>query len=306
MSKNITHGFEVETIELNLEQIMPLKTLSKSNLKSRKFEQIVSSIKEIGIIEPIVVSRPPSQADQYILLDGHMRMEALKQMGETKTICLISSDDESFTYNKYISRKTPIQEHRMITNMVKNGVSEEKIARVLNLDIKSIIHKRYMLDGICPEAIDLLKDKMVARKSFEYLKKMRSLHQIECANLMVAMNDFTLRCVQGLYENSDDSQLKEPKKRKKTSTLSAEQQAQMEEQLDKLQREYKLIKDERGQKNLTLQFSKNYLERLLANNLVERFLSQHYPDILEEFQKITDMVSLKTSSPDKTEADAQS
>ena len=74
---------------------------------------------------------------------------------------MILTDDEAFTYNKYISRKAPIQEHKMIQTIVKNGVSEEKIARTLNINVKSIIQKRSMLDGICPEVVDLLKDKMV-------------------------------------------------------------------------------------------------------------------------------------------------
>lgn len=297
MSKDITHGFEGETVELKLDQIVPLKMLSKSNLESRKFKQIISSIREIGIIEPLVVSRQSAKSERYVLLDGHMRLEALKQMKETEAICLISTDDEAFTYNKYISRKAPIQEHKMIQTMVKNGVSEEKIARTLNINVKSIIQKRSMLDGICPEAVDLLKDKMVATIAFRYLKKMKPARQIECAMLMIDMNDFTVRYAQALLESSKDHELNDPVKPKVTRTLSAEKRARMQEELDRLEREYKLIKDDRGQKNLVLQFTKNYLGRLLDNSHVERFLSQNYPDILEEFQKITDMVSLKTSDP---------
>ena len=78
MSKYITHGFEGEAVELTLDQIVPLKMLGKSNLESRKFKKIISSIKEIGIIEPLVVSRQSAKSDSYVLLDGHMRLEALK------------------------------------------------------------------------------------------------------------------------------------------------------------------------------------------------------------------------------------
>jgi hypothetical protein len=296
MSKNVTHGFEVETLALNLDQLVPLKKLSKSNLESRKFKQIISSINEIGIIEPLVVTRQPAKPDHYLLLDGHMRLEALKQRGDTKTVCLISTDDEAFTYNKYISRKAPIQEHRMIQKMVKNGVSEEKIARTLNINVKSIIQKRSMLDGICPEVVDLLKDKMVATSVFRYLKKMKPTRQVECVMLMTDMNDFTVRYVQALLESSKDHEIIAPPKPKVSRALSAEKRARMQEELDKLEREYKLIKDDRGQKNLVLQFTKNYLVRLLDNNHVGRFLQLNHPDIFEEFQKITDMSSLNVKN----------
>jgi ParB/RepB/Spo0J family partition protein len=292
MSKFVQQAFESEAIELDLDQITLLKKLSKSNIESRKFQQIISSIKELGIIEPLVVSRQSPQSDRYMLLDGHMRLEALKKMGEVKTVCLISKDDEAFTYNKYISRKAPIQEHKMIQRMVENGVSEKKIAKTLNINVKSIIQKRSLLDGICPEVVELLKDKMLAGASFRYLKKMKAARQIECAMLMIDINDFTARYAQALLESSHISQLVEPPKPKVRRGLSPEKRARMQDEMSKLECEYKLIKDKRGKKNLTLQFTKNYLARLLDNVCIAKFLDQHHPDILEEFQKIANMQSI--------------
>lgn len=293
MSDDITSGFEGETLMLDLDRIVPLKMLSKSNLESRKFKQIISSIKEVGIIEPLVVSRQSAESERYILLDGHMRLEALKQIGEASTVCLISTDDEAFTYNKFISRQPPIQEHKMIETMVKDGVPEEKIARALNINVRSIVLKRKMLDGICKEAVKLLEDKMMAATVFQHLKKMKPARQIECAMLMVDMNDFTVRYAQALLESTRDEELVKPEKPKAAKGLTAEKRVRMQDELDKLGREYKLVKDDRGQKNLILQFTKNYLGRLLDNARVTRFLEQNHPDILEEFQKIADMTSLK-------------
>lgn len=39
---------------------------------------------------------------------------------------------------------------------IESGVSEERLARSLNVDVRSITRKRNLLDGICQEAIDLL------------------------------------------------------------------------------------------------------------------------------------------------------
>ena len=297
--ENVKLGFEQQTIELDLKNIVPLKILSQAVRESRKFNQIIASIKEVGIIEPLVVTKESASADRYILLDGHMRLEALKEIGETQTICLISKDDEAFTYNKYVSRQAPIQEHKMIQKAVENGVPEEKIAQALNVNVKSIIEKRNFLDGICPEAIDLLKDKMLASGVFRVLKKMQPPRQIETAMLMIDTNAFTVPYARALLETTLPEQLVNANK-PKAAVLSQEKRARMQKELTRLEREYKLIKDERGQKNLVLQFAKNYLVRLLDNARVVRFLSQNYPDILEEFQKIADMTSL--SNPDTGEA----
>jgi len=295
-SDHVKLGFEQQTIELNLKDIIPLKTITQALRESRKFQQITASIKEVGVIEPLVVTKESSSDNRYILLDGHLRLECLKQLKENKTICLISTDDEAFTYNKYISRQAPIQEHKMIQKAVENGVSEEKIAQALNVNVKSIMQKRSLLDGICPEAVDLLKDKMLASGVFRVLKKMKPSRQIETAMLMIDTNAFTVPYAKALLASTTKDQLVNPDKPKAGTGLSLEKRARMQKELTRLEREYKLIKDERGQKNLVLQFAKNYLVRLLDNVRIVKFLSENYPDILEELQKIVEMTSL--TSPD--------
>jgi hypothetical protein len=177
----------------------------------------------------------------------------------------------------------------MIERMIKDGVPEEKIARALNINVKSIIQKRHLLDGICSEATNLLKDKMVASSAFQIFKRMKAPRQIECATLMVDMNDFTVRYARALLETTPPDQLANPEKAKVKKRLSGEKRKRMEEELVRIEREYKLIKDERGKKNLVLQFAKNYLVKLLENKKVSRYLGQYHPDILEEFRKIAEM-----------------
>ena len=93
--------------------------------------------REVGLIEAPVVA-PFKKEKGYPLLDGHLRIMALKELGVERVSCLISSDDETYTYNKYINRLSAIQEHRMIVKAVQSGVSEEKLARALNLEISTI------------------------------------------------------------------------------------------------------------------------------------------------------------------------
>ena len=49
---------------------------------------------------------------------GHLRIEALKDAGASEVECLVSTDDEAFTYNRQVSRLAPIQEHKMIRKAV--------------------------------------------------------------------------------------------------------------------------------------------------------------------------------------------
>ncbi len=100
---------------------MPLRTISASVKKSVKYGQIAASIAEVGIIEPPVVARDATDPERYHLLDGHLRVEIVRERGDTELVCLVATDDEAFTYNKRVSRIATIQEHRMILNAVKKG-----------------------------------------------------------------------------------------------------------------------------------------------------------------------------------------
>jgi hypothetical protein len=95
------------------------------------------------------------------------------------------------TYNKRISRIAAIQEHRMTLNAVRNGVSEEWLAKALNVNIASIRIKRNLLVEICPEAANLLPDKHVPMVVFKELRHLKPVRQIEAAELMITMNKYS-------------------------------------------------------------------------------------------------------------------
>jgi|SRR5215469_13413991 len=190
--KSVKAAFEETGRRIAIGDIRPLKLVTDIVKKTPKYRQIAASIAEVGIVEPPVVARDRSERGKYLLLDGHLRIEVLKERGETDVVCLISTDDEAFTYNKRVNRIAIVQEHQMILKAIERGVSEERIAKSLNVDVASIRRKRRLLNGICPEAAELLKDKHVAIPSFSELKKLAPLRQIEAAELMVAMNKYTI------------------------------------------------------------------------------------------------------------------
>src|SRR5689334_11946947 len=131
-------AFEPQSETLQLTDIVPLRLVTSAVKKSTKFAQIAASIAEVGVIEPPVVARDRRTPGIYPLLDGHLRIEVLKDIGISQVRCLISTDDEAFTYNKRVNRLAIIQEHRMILKAIERGVSDERIAKALNIDVKTL------------------------------------------------------------------------------------------------------------------------------------------------------------------------
>lgn len=141
-------------------QTFDLFIVSDTVRHSQKFAQIAASIKEVGIIEPPVVVPDRGNRNAFLLLDGHLRVEVLKSMNVPDVICLISTDDEAFTYNKRISRLAIVQEHKMIMKAAERGVPHARLAAALNVDVKTLSQKMKLLNGICEETAECFATNM--------------------------------------------------------------------------------------------------------------------------------------------------
>ncbi len=89
-------------IYLKLIKLIPSKELLENVKRSHKYHQIVTSIESLGIIEPIIVFYDKDK-DVTKILDGHLRVEALKDLGIEKAPCILSSIDDAFTPNKQVN-----------------------------------------------------------------------------------------------------------------------------------------------------------------------------------------------------------
>jgi hypothetical protein len=293
MSDKVNMAFEPESVFIEFSDILPVKHLQKRVKKTKKYLQISASIREIGIIEPPVVVRDRHQRGKFLLLDGHLRIEILKDDGAKGVSCLIATDDEAFTYNKQISRLATVQEHKMILKTIERGVPEKRIAKALNINISTLHQKRSLLSGICAEVAELLKDRHCPINTFQTLKKMKPMRQIEVAELMIAMDNYSVNYSKALLAATPQDQLIEPKKPKPFKSISAEQIAQMETEMAKLQGELKQIEDRYGPNHLNLVLARGYLVKLIENQNVSRYLAQNHGEILNEFRRISGVVSIE-------------
>jgi hypothetical protein len=280
-------GFQTQTRRIPISDIKTVRTVSVDVDKSMKYKQIRSSLRELGSIEPPVVAEDRLGSGKYLLLDGHMRIRAMRELGATEVTCIISTDDESFTYNKRVNRLATVQQHRMVTRAIERGVSEDRIAKALNVSRYAIDQSRRLLEGICPEVAEILKDKFVAKNAFWILRRMVPSRQIEAAELMTAMNRYTLGYARALLVATPPDQIVTRGRRvRKVKGLSDRQLGLMEKEQASLERELRVAEKSYGADHLDLVLAKGYLGKLLRNTQLVSYLAQHHSEILAEFQRI--------------------
>lgn len=286
-------GFALQPLSLPLDRILPSRRIPEGLLDSRKFKQIVASIQAVGLIEPLSVTQAMRDTGQHLLLDGHVRLIALRELGQAEAPCLQANDDEGYTYNNRINRLSSIQEHYMLRRAVERGVSPERLAKALSVDPRTIGKKLSLLDGICPEAAELLKDRQFPPDVSQILRKMKPMRQVECVELMVAANKVTVSYANAMLVATPQDLLMEGKRPRKLTGVTPEQMARMEREMTNLQGQYKMAEQAYGVDVLNLVLARGYLAKLLDNAAIARYLKQRLPDVLAEFESILKTVSLE-------------
>ncbi|MEY9559382.1 hypothetical protein ABIA26_001723 [Sinorhizobium fredii] len=115
---------------------------------------------------------------------------------------------------------------------------------------------------------------------------MKPMRQIEVAQLMTTMNRFSVSYANSLVAATPEAMLVRPNKL--TRGLSQEQVALMETEAANLDREFKTIEQDYGADHLVLVLTTGYVAQLIGNARVVGYLTQKFPEILAEFQKITE------------------
>ncbi|MDC9594109.1 plasmid partitioning protein RepB C-terminal domain-containing protein [Xenorhabdus sp. IM139775] len=174
----------------------------------------------------------------------------MKELGFDKIASLISTLDDAYTPNKQVNRLTIIQEQKML-KLALERVSIEKLSSSLGISIETLRGRSQILNGIDSEVVSLLSDKHIPRATFDILKKMKPLRQIEVANIMVSFANFSKSFALHLL----------------------------------IQNETKRIEEIYGANTLKLVIAKSYINKLLDNAKILHWLLEKNPEYLNELKK---------------------
>jgi hypothetical protein len=254
----VTLGFVLKPVLVELNNLLLSKALSPTLQETYKFRQVKASIEEVGLIEPLTISTVDRKTGQHLLLDGHIRLTALKELGETQALCLVANDDETYTYNNRVNRLSSVQEHLMIRRAIERGLSPERLAKALSLNVRLVKDKMTLLDGVCPEVIEILKDREFSAETSKILRRMKPTRQIECAELMISANNLTVNYARALFAATSQEMLVSPKGTSASHAATQEQITKLERETANLHERYRIVEQSYGDDVLSLSLVRGY------------------------------------------------
>src|SRR5262249_33512570 len=148
----------------------------------------------------------------------------------------------------------------------------EKLAKALDVNVAAIKRKRVLLDGVCEEVVEVLRDRpSVTPAVFETLRKMKPIRQIEAAELMTASPNFTVNYAKAMLAATKQYDLVHPERPKRVGGINVEQMARMEREMEAVQRDFKAVEASYGDDVLQLVIASGYLAKLIANTEIARY-----------------------------------
>jgi hypothetical protein len=150
-----------------------------------------------------------------------------------------------------------------------------------------------LLEGLCPETVDILKDRQFSPELSRVLRKMKPMRQVECVELMISANNLTVPYAQALLVATPSAGLVEGQRAAKIRGVTPEQMARMAREMANLQDQYRLVEQSYGEDVLNLVLTKGYLAKLVENGKVAKYLKQNEPEMLEQFVSIIEAASLE-------------
>jgi hypothetical protein len=289
----VSIGFQPDPILIPLDRILPSKKVPAGLTITHKYRQVRSSVEEIGLIEPLSVTAADQKTGHHLLLDGHIRLIVLKDLEQQEALCLVAKDDEAYTYNNRLNRLPTIQEHFMIRRAIASGVPAERLAKTLDVDVSQILKKNKLLEGICPEAVELVRDRQFSVELGRILRRMKPTRQVECVELMVSANNLTVNYAEALLAATPPNLLVDGKRPRKMNGVTPEQMVRMEREMANLQGQYRLVEQSYGQDILNLVLARGYLAKLLENDKACRYIRRSQPEVLDQFSAIIEATGLE-------------
>lgn len=288
----IKYCFNEKTVSFRLYDLIYTKKLPTNYKSSQKYIQIKSTISALGLVEPILIYIDGADHTAKIL-DGHLRAEALKDIGEERVACLVSTVYDTYTPNKKVNRITIIQIQKMLKEAVRVGVPEDMLCSALNISSDSLKSNLSVLKGICPEVVELFNDRDIPKNTFMILKRMIPFRQIECANLMIKFDNYSKIFAQSLYHSSSPELLND-KGKPNIDERSGNRKAieRLEKEMAQVHFDTEKIKENYGSNSLKLTIVISHLKKILENPKVFHWLLRNKQDYLSELTKISDIEKL--------------
>ena len=224
-SKSIEDKLQNRIVELPLVKVTPNKNQPRQSFKEQSLNELAESIREFGIIQPIMV-RSLDGGGMYEIISGERRYKAAKMLGLTTVPCIInqnvddiSSIEMALIENIQRDDLTPIELSHTFKQLIDEfKLTHEELSKRIGKSRAAITNSLRLL--LLPLEVQKMVD--TGSLSAGHARALLSLEnkevQIKLA-IQIIEQDLSVRQVEGLVRSKNKAESSETKPKKKLQEL---------------------------------------------------------------------------------------
>jgi len=184
-----TESFREHISDLPIEQIKPSKFQPRSNFDQKRLDDLVNSIKEKGIVQPILVRKA---ADGYEIIAGERRWRAAKTAGLESITAIVKDVDDidllelSLIENIQREDLNPIEEAAAYQRFIDEfSYTQEEVSKVLGKERSTIANTLRLLS--LPKTVQdyIVANSITAGHGRALLSLSNQKEQLRCCAVVV-------------------------------------------------------------------------------------------------------------------------
>ncbi len=181
-------------VELPLEMIIPNKNQPRNNFNDDSLDELAESIKEFGILQPIVV-REMDEKDQYEIIVGERRYRAIKMIGINtipsiivKDVDDVSSLEMALIENIHRDELNPMEKAYTFKQLIDEfKITHDKLSKRIGKSRTSITNSLRLLT-LPMEVQKLIDSRKLSEGHARALLGVEEKNRVRIANLIVRNN----------------------------------------------------------------------------------------------------------------------
>ena len=155
--------------KISISSIVPNKNQPRKLFEKEALEELKNSIKERGIIQPLIVRKSDDQDDKFELIAGERRWQAAQSAGLHEVPVVIIDADNlkslELAIIENVQRKdlNPVEEAESYNNLIKNfGYDHEKVSQFIGKS-RSHISNSIRLLSLPEKILELIRNNKISQ-----------------------------------------------------------------------------------------------------------------------------------------------
>ena len=210
--------------KISISSIVPNKNQPRKLFEKEALEELKNSIKERGIIQPLVVRKSEDQDDKFELIAGERRWQAAQSAGIHEVPVVIIEADNlkslELAIIENVQRKdlNPVEEAESYNNLIENfGYDHEKVSRFIGKS-RSHISNSIRLLSLPEKILDLIRINKISQGHAKVLVGLENAVLLTDKIIKKKLSVRQLESLVRLFKNGS----KKPLKSKNTNIIATE------------------------------------------------------------------------------------